>query len=602
MKQRKGMKVRDGLTVGMIVLSLGLSLACFSDSDGEDNNNNGSNNNNNNNGNGNGTIIIEGGVEGEATWRGTVNVKGDVRVRGKLTIEPGTTIIMCADCVLDIGWAGSAATVLANGTADKPITIRGASAGKGFWGKVIVGREVTTNSVLSHVSIDGAGSAGSQAAAALEVYSGIGLQNIKISNAATAGVDLGAVKPGGTITVDSADGHGAIISDEVALRAMPEFTMGTLGKGSIAITDETWSEGDITLRDYGVPYYIPKEVKTAGASVTLNAGAKFVMGPDSRFEFAWAGNGGTLKIEGTAAKPVVFEGEVKEPGSWQGVWVNRAAATASSIKHLEVHHGGSDDYGALYVVSKIALNDVKIQDAKSWGLEVGDEGLKSGSANVTVIGTQGYPIRMRAEAVLDTPVGGQFRDNTKEMVFVMDFNNCNNSQKGALKNPGIPYLFDAEVRLNDAEWTIEAGTELRVKDEKYMTIGWAGNNGKIVVEGTADKPVIFDSASGEKDSWAGLSFSGSGERSSLKHTIIRNALSEPAHFATQGAAIIAERVIDIEDCTIQDTGGNGIIFSDADIPGAVDAMNKIAAGNTFSGIGGKDVCAHNFPGDMFKCD
>jgi hypothetical protein len=596
MKQRKGMKVRDGLTVGMIALSLGLSLACFSDNDDDNGTNNGTNNNNN------GPIIISDRVEGEATWRGTVNVKGDVRVLGKLTIEPGTTIIMCADCVLEIGPFGSAATVLANGTAEKPITIKGASAGKGFWGNVIVGENVTTNSVLSHVSIDGAGSAGSQAAAALEVYAGIGLQHIKISNAATAGVKLGAIKPGGTITVDSADGHGAIISDEAALRVLPEFTMGTLGKGSIAITDDRWSDGDITLKDYGVPYYIPKEVKTSGANVTLNAGTKFVMGPDSLFDFAWSGSSGTLKIEGTAAKPVVFEGEVKEPGSWQGIRLNRETATTSSIKHLEVHYGGSDDYGALYVDSKIALNDVRIQNAKSWGLDVGDKGLKSGSANVTVIGTQGYPIRTRAEAVLDTPVGGEFTGNTKQMVFVMDYNNCNNSQRGVLKNPGIPYLFDGEVRLIDAEWTIEAGVELRIRNDKYIYVGWSGNRGTVVAEGTADKPVIFDSVSGERNSWMGLAFHDSGGRSSLKHTIIRNAQSEPIHFARQGAAIVAERVIDIENCTIQDAGGNGIIFSDADMPGAVDAMNKIAAGNTFLRIGGKNVCAHNFPGDMFKCD
>jgi hypothetical protein len=587
MKQRKSVKVRDGLAVGMTALSLVFSLACVTEDDNSSNNddNNGSNN-------GSGNITVSGGVTGETTWRGIVNVTGSVDVTGgTLTIEPGTTIIMCADCSLEVGWNSSAATIVANGTADKPITFRGASPGKGFWGQVLVSGNVTSNSSMSNVIIDGGGSVGSSVESSFEVRAPIGVSGVKIRNAATAGAELYEIKPGSSLEVESADGYGVIFADAKALTGPPTLTFGTLGKNMLPITDKDWSEtGEVQLKDYGVPYYVPKSVENSDGTFIIDAGARFIMGPDVELEFGWNSSVATVQMNGTAEKPITFEGEVAEKGSWYGLIIGNNVATTSKLEHVVVRRGGGEDrYGALRVDAALTLKDVKIEDSKGYGLDVDEAGVKSGSANVSVSGTEGHPMRINSRALLTTPVGGMFEGNSKNSILV-DGNSA--ATKGTLPVPGIPYFFDSNMDLTDgADWTIPGGVTLQFGGGRTFEAGWNSGDVRFKVEGTAAAPVVFEAANAASP-WGGLIIS----RDVSSDSIISGATVRGGGEA--GAPLLdLYTKITVEGSTFSGTPGNAIVLDSAKAEDEA-YLNELVSKNTFEGVGGKNVCGESFPGDM----
>ena len=79
-----------------------------------------------------------------------------------ITIAPGTDFLLGGGVDVYVGWNGSNVTFAANGTADNPIRFTGVSATAGYWGSLIVERNVRPgpDSVLNYVHI-GHGGAGS---------------------------------------------------------------------------------------------------------------------------------------------------------------------------------------------------------------------------------------------------------------------------------------------------------------------------------------------------------------------------------------------------------------------------------------------------------
>src|SRR5690606_28373608 len=86
-------------------------------------------------------VVADTEIRSEVTWSGTVHVTRPVYLMtgGKLTIEPGTKIVMDVDSFLDLGYNGAAVSVFASGTPEKPITICGSEPDAGFWRYITFG-------------------------------------------------------------------------------------------------------------------------------------------------------------------------------------------------------------------------------------------------------------------------------------------------------------------------------------------------------------------------------------------------------------------------------------------------------------------------------
>ena len=78
-------------------------------------------------------------------------------VGGSLTVAPGVTFIMTSGAVLDVGYAGNAATFIAKGTAASPITFVGLDTTNGYWNGINFEVTALSASALDHVILKNAG-------------------------------------------------------------------------------------------------------------------------------------------------------------------------------------------------------------------------------------------------------------------------------------------------------------------------------------------------------------------------------------------------------------------------------------------------------------
>jgi len=79
----------------------------------------------------------------------------DTLAGSSLTLTAGSEFIMPSDAHLEIGWNGNQATVVAAGTAAKPIRFRGSDSSSGYWEGLVVGDNVPSASKLDYVEVSG---------------------------------------------------------------------------------------------------------------------------------------------------------------------------------------------------------------------------------------------------------------------------------------------------------------------------------------------------------------------------------------------------------------------------------------------------------------
>src|SRR5690606_15223143 len=97
-------------------------------------------------------------INDDTTWSGTIQIDGEVRLRGDLTIEPGTKLLMGPEARIIVGYLSSASALHVNGSPDAPVIVCGEQPDAGFWRGFRVESNVVGSSKISNLLIDGAGS------------------------------------------------------------------------------------------------------------------------------------------------------------------------------------------------------------------------------------------------------------------------------------------------------------------------------------------------------------------------------------------------------------------------------------------------------------
>jgi hypothetical protein len=413
-------------------------------------------------------------------------------------------------------------------------------------------------------------------------------------------VSLSTIREGSTITVTGVDGHGALLTNADALRALPTFTVSELGRSSLAITANNWrGEGDITLRDFGVPYLVTREVTHGQNTLTLEEGVTLRFEVDTKLDLGWNSSDGEVQIRGTAARPVVFEGVSEEAGSWAGVLLGRNLRTSSRVEHLVIRGGGTMSQAALEVNAELRLTDVTIERSRSVGLSISAVGLREGSERVSVRDAGSHPIKVAGPGVLTTPVGGTFEGNAQQSVLIDT--TCNNDKSGALPNPGIPYYFHCNMQVrNNASWTIPAGVTIQLGVDRSFEFGWNSSATTVKIEGTEDNPVVFEAFTQTPDQWRGLFIRRNvTSDSTIRHMIVRHGVTEPISGAQRGALLQLDRLVSIQDSRFEAAPGNGI-----QLPRNLANLSELEAlrdANAFE-VGGKGVCQVGFAEGGLGCD
>jgi hypothetical protein len=513
-------------------------------------------------------LVLDGPVDTDQTWSGVVVVEGNIQVADvEITIEAGTQFVMGVDSSIEFGWNGNAATVFANGTSDAPITFCGEDAEPGFWGSIWFGQNVTSNTALHNVLINGAGGDGT----ALGLDADVVIDTVVVSDSADTGVvanDFG--DESNALFVTGSGGSAVILRHSSAATHFPTGSNLTGNTDDVAVLDFDSIGEDTVLRDLGVPYSQPGGIQVTSVELSIGEGVEIVFGADAKLEVGWNGNDSTFTIAGTEANPVVFRGENDEPGFWNGLSIESNVHTDSSIEHLVLRHAGGGELFALDVRAAISASHITLED-NELGAQILAQGLAEGSTDWTITGTESAPLTIRPNTWVALPEAATLTGNTRDEIVVeeIDF-----TATGTVPNLGVPYAVRDHIRTVDgSSMTIAAGTKFVMGADRLFEIGWNGGEVSFFANGTEDEPITFVGADEEAGYWVGVVINDNVASDAVVHgvTISHAGQGDP------GAALTLHQAVDVSGSSFIDSAGYGVLKNE-------DDATDYEAGNTFENV------------------
>jgi hypothetical protein len=301
-----------------------------------------------------------GDVTADETWAaGSHLIVRDTAVRSgaTLTIAPCAVVAVRSPSSLTV-WQGGA--LVAEGTAAQPIRFESETPG-GTWRAL----EVDGTARFAHVSIDGAGAAGSDALSAALWIRGVShtqmphpivrVDHVTITRAPVFGVRLDS---DATFTADSdaltvtGAGRNPVYAWPGCLANLPAGQYTGNAVDEIFVTSGT-IEWDMTLRDLGVPYHVGESegasVRVMGPAIpllTIEPGVvlRFERAADLEIEH-FSGDRpatGALVAVGTAARPIVFTSAAATPaaGDWTGIFFDSRPDPRDRVENVVVEYAG----------------------------------------------------------------------------------------------------------------------------------------------------------------------------------------------------------------------------------------------------------------------
>lgn len=268
-----------------------------------------------------------------------------VHKNGKLTIDPGVTLIFEGGTKLQIDEGGS---LVATGIADSPITMTGAQQVPGYWNGLVFFGSNKEENLLSHVHIEYGGTELDSAALTVKNNSNTETR-LRINN----------------LSVTNSSGYGFILEEDTLIEEFSAITSSAnaLGTGKmplnlIPIIDVSGSNFSGNQRDYiefnagdieddqfwpplGVPYALASGNYIVTAELNIAAGAQLAFDTDAKLVIE---DEGVLIAKGTAEQPIQFTGLTGTAGSWGGIeFAGSTADIPSHMDHCDVSYGGGGD-------------------------------------------------------------------------------------------------------------------------------------------------------------------------------------------------------------------------------------------------------------------
>ncbi|MGZ3423389.1 MAG: hypothetical protein ACXVEE_36345 [Polyangiales bacterium] len=264
-------------------------------------------------------------------------------------------------------------------------------------------------------------------------------------------------------------------------------------------------DADVNVRDGAILEIEPCAV----VQVAKNAGL--------RVAFPVTPNKGSLIAEGTAKRPIRFEGT-----GWTSILV-QAPGTAR-LAYVTLDGGGisiSGD-GAGEIDRGVKLDHVTVKKA---GVTIArSAGLAAGSTDLVVEGAPEFPLTIGESAIGDVPTG-RYTGNGKDMILIEPETNVQES--ATMHDRSVPYRIGTTPKIDKlvigsgvgsgkpaAILTIEPGVTIQVLEGSGFEVEHATGSfdatGALIAVGTKEKPIVFTSASAtpKAGDWKGMWYGG----------------------------------------------------------------------------------------------
>jgi hypothetical protein len=376
---------------------------------------------------------------------------------------------------------------------------------------------------------------------------------------------------------------------------------GELGTGEQAITCDTREAARATTvvdadiesdTTWSGVVFVEESVAVRGATLTIEPGTSIVMGADAELSIGESGGSAKLTAAGTAAAPIRFCGSEEEPGYWGSIRVREGVAADSVLSNVLVSDGGgiATHDAAVSFESGVRIDNLQVRNSGKAGVYA--ESFAENSQRLSVEGSAGVAVVLDgAAAVTRFPRGGVIAGNGEDVVQLTFSEIAEDTRFHELE---VPYVQLNAVTASDAALTFDAGTEYHFAAGAGLEIGADGSAGSILVNGSAEAPVVLRGELEDAGSWTGLVIRPLvSADSALKHLELSHAGAEGS------AALHVQAPITIDHVSVKDSargvridgqglkeGSTNLSVTRTGAPALVveaDALVSLPQGGTFNG-------------------
>ena len=538
-----------------------------------------------------GATVLTEPITQDATWSGVIHLPSGMTVRNEptLTIAPGTKVIVGHNASVEFGYLGSHATILANGTVDKPIRFCGETDSAGYWTGLTFRAGIKSTSVLRNVLVADGGATD----AGLTLEMALLVQGVQVRNSGSNGVNAAGFAPSSSALLVTG-------AEKLAVRATApkgiEVPLGSqlTGNGTDVIDVGFASfDTDLTFRDLGVPYQQILDLKQGATStvptVTFEPGVTYEIDRQKVLDFGTA----TVHALGSTAKPVIFQrlpcmpvnslSCVTSPPATLDIGARIVAEGLDMrFENVEIRRFGwvTDEYtlaqttGALTIngAGTLKVDNLKLAGASGYGLKMANSRTFSAdSANLEAGVSRSYAaLWLGCSAITSLPTGVTVSGSGR-------FTRVDCSSIAAPNTTwplgASPYSVGTLNISSGASLTLQPGVRLQFASGKGLNIQ---SGGALKAIGTASATIQFllDQRLNNTENWAGI-VAEAGSTLQLDYTVVRQA-------GSNGAGITANVPIQLNHSTILFSDGAGLKKA------ATDSTDYLT-GNTFTSNAGADV-------------
>ncbi len=470
-----------------------------------------------------GSASIEhyGNIDSDETWSEGIHlVTGDVYVNGAtLTIEPGVTVTFSGHTGIYLGYFSGppGATLLANGTAQKPITFTSSATNKspGDWDYIgFYGGSSTASSMQYCIVEYGGGYSDNNG----EVYlydATLKLDHSTISHSPGVGICVGDGSSFGSFSENTVAGVGTF-----ALTVYGNFAH-TIGSGNdLGSTQGVFVNGDVleqasaTWLKLNAPYTLGSDLyiqSSSGSSLTLMPGVDLRIMPNTGIYIGYnSSTHGTLIAEGTESEHITITSFVpvasRAPGDWDFIGFYEGAGNSSSIDYCDISYGGGygSGNGMIYLYnSRVSIKNSMISGSLYQGIVLEDQASFVDFTGNTLEDNGETPIEIYGNNVHTIGTGNNF-PSSKSILVIGDVM----EQTDATWNrQEVPYLIDGTLYIQSAsgsKLTLEPGSVIQFTQGSSIYVAYnSGTSGTLVAEGTPENLITFTSGASEGSQVAG---------------------------------------------------------------------------------------------------
>ena len=373
--------------------------------------------------------------------------------------------------------------------------------------------------------------------------------------------DKASVNPGSGAAANFTNPVQYSVTAEDGSRAVYTVTVNVAGGNDGPPTDKAQEiknpiSENLILKDLGlaIDYIVTNNVEVNNnAILTIEPGVCIAFERTSGYLTVRAG--ATVKMNGTASKPIQFRGSGATSGTEKGSWgyIDISTNSDNILEYVEFINGGSStSNGALRITGSgtASISNCKITGSLGQGINASASATIKKFQNNTVTGCEKEPVYLgHISQVADFDITSKLTGNTTDYVSLY-YGTLSNVDL-TINRTTVPYYISSGIAIEKA-LTINEGVVFQMGPNGRLSID---RTGSVKMLGTASNPIKFTPYGNntEPGSWGQISINTNNDNR-LEYVEIYYSSGS----SSNGSIYISDGTASIKNCTIVGSEGYGI--------------------------------------------